>query len=76
MKQLDTEAAVTSLIDGLSFMGGTMEAIQAPVEDPQEWKPEVGGGGACTAQLLLHVAGACDCPQLHVVDLISAGYVE
>jgi hypothetical protein len=41
VQQLDSEAAITSLIDGLSFMGGTMEAIQAPVQEPQEWEPEV-----------------------------------
>jgi hypothetical protein len=57
VQQLDSEAAVTSLIDGLSFMGGTMEAIQAPVQDPQEWKPEVreeSAPGVCTPCCQLH----------------------
>lgn len=40
----DREAAVTSILDGLSFAGGTMEALTAPPQEPEEWTPEVRGG--------------------------------
>lgn len=41
VRQLDADAAVTSIVDGLSFVGGTMEALQAPAQEPEEWTPQV-----------------------------------
>lgn len=41
VQQLDADAAVTSIIDGLSFAGGTMEALQARAQEPEEWTPQV-----------------------------------
>lgn len=38
---MDDEAVEQSVVDGLSFLGGTEEALAAPRQQPEEWTPEV-----------------------------------
>lgn len=42
VEQMDDEAVEQSIADGLSFVGGTQEALEAPMQQPEEWTPEVG----------------------------------
>jgi hypothetical protein len=39
---MDDEVLEQSIVDGLSFVGGTQEALEAPRQQPEEWTPEVG----------------------------------
>lgn len=41
--QLGVDEGITDIVDGLSFVGGSLEAIEAPTQQPEEWTPEVGG---------------------------------
>jgi hypothetical protein len=47
---MDDEEVEQSIVDGLSFLGGTEEALQAPKQQPVEWTPEVGLDSRVQAQ--------------------------